>query len=207
MKSNTDYSSTFTACKNYCNSFIETLEKITGLSRRGIKGHLRTVTRHRHKVMIHCIRAGIPLRGLLHDLSKYSPSELIPSIKHYQGTRSPNEGEREHYGYSYAWMHHKGRNKHHFEYWTDYNPKTKTLSPVKMPLVYVKEMFCDRVAASKIYNGDKYTDSDPLDYFLKAKGRRVICPETSALLEKLLRMLESRGERYTFAYIRRLRKY
>lgn len=169
--------------------------------------HFRTVTNHRHMVMRHCIKAGIPIRGLLHDLSKYSPSEFIPGIKYYQGTRSPNEGEREAYGFSYAWMHHKGRNKHHFEYWTDYDPNTKLMSPVKMPLKYVKEMFCDRVAASKIYNGENYTDVEPLRYFMKAKGRRVIHPDTSALLEKLLRMLCAKGEDYTFDYVRRLRKY
>jgi hypothetical protein len=157
--------------------------------------------------MRHCVKAGIPIRGLLHDLSKYTPEEFIPSVMHYQGTRSPNEGEREEYGYSRAWMHHKGRNKHHFEYWTDYNTQTKLMSPVKMPLKYVKEMFCDRVAASKIYNGENYTDSEPLKYFLKAKGRRVIHPDTSVLLEKLLRMLCAKGEDYTFDYLRRLRKY
>lgn len=169
--------------------------------------HFKTITRHRHMVIHHCARAGIPIQGLFHDLSKYMPSEFIHGVMHYQGTRSPNEGEREAYGFSYAWMHHKGRNRHHFEYWTDYDPKTRLMSPVKMPLRYVKEMFCDRVAASKIYNGEGYTDHDALDYFLKAKGRRVIHPETSDLLEKLLRMLAVKGEDYTFAYIRRLRKY
>ena len=102
-------------------------------------------------------------------------------------------------------MHHKGRNKHHFEYWTDYDPKTRVMSPVKMPLRYVKEMFCDRVAAGKIYNGDKYTDADPLAYFNKGKATRSIHPETSDLLEKLLTMLRDKGEDRTFAYIRKLK--
>ncbi len=166
--------------------------------------HFRTITRHRHKVIAHCYRAGIFWQGLRHDLSKYSPAEFIPGAKYYTGTRSPNEGEREAYGYSLAWMHHKGRNKHHFEYWTDYYPPTKLVQPVKMPLRYVVEMFCDRVAASKIYQGEKYTDDAPLEYFLKAKHRRVIHPETSDLIEKLLRMLAEKGEDATFAYIRNM---
>ena len=170
--------------------------------------HFKTITRHRHMVMLNCVRAGIPVQGLKHDLSKYMPSEFLQGVLFYQnGRRSPNEGEREAYGYSYAWMHHKGRNRHHFEYWTDYDPLTKIMSPVKMPINYLKEMFCDRVAASKIYNGESYTDGDPLKYFLKAKKRRVIHPETSAMLERLLRMLEKKGERFTFAYIRRLKDY
>ena len=103
-------------------------------------------------------------------------------------------------------MHHKGRNKHHFEYWTDYNIQTKTIQPVKMPMNYVIEMFCDRVAASKIYMGDKYTDRSSLDYFLRAKGRMQIHPETSDELEFLLRMLDEKGEEETFKYIRSIKK-
>lgn len=171
---------------------------------KNIKGHFLTITRHRHEVMKNCIRAGIPIQGMLHDLSKYSPSEFIVGVKHYQGTRSPNEGEREDYGYSKAWMHHKGRNKHHFEYWTDYNPKTKTLSPVKMPLKYVIEMFCDRIAASKIYQGNKYTDQSPLQYYENGKTRRNIHPETADQIERLLKMLAEKGEKETFRYIRKM---
>ena len=76
--------------------------------------HFITVTRHRHKVFVHCVKVGIPLQGLLHDLSKYSLTEFVPGAKYYRGNRSPNEAEREDIGYSKAWMHHKGRNKHHF---------------------------------------------------------------------------------------------
>ena len=124
-----------------------------------IWGHFKTITRHRHQVIKHCKKAGILWQGLFHDLSKYSPSEFIVGAKFYQGTRSPNEMERKVFGYSRAWMHHKGRNKHHFEYWTDYNPETRMYGPVKMPIRYVKEMFCDRVAASKIYQGENYKNS------------------------------------------------
>lgn len=169
--------------------------------------HFKTITKHRHAVIKNCYYAGILWQGLRHDLSKYTPTEFIPGAIYYQGTRSPNEGEREAYGYSKAWMHHKGRNRHHFEYWTDYDMVTKKLAAVKMPVKYVKEMFCDRVAASKIYMGDKYTDSAPLEYFLRAKKTRLIHPETSQLLEKLLVMLSEKGEKKTFAYIRRLKDY
>lgn len=169
-------------------------------------GHFITITKHRHVVIKHCKKAGILWQGLRHDLSKYSPTEFLAGAKYYTGKRSPNEGERSEYGYSLAWMHHKGRNKHHFEYWTDYNPKTKVVEPVKMPVKYVAEMFCDRVAAGKIYNGSNYTDDSPLEYFLKAKSRRVIHPETSELLEELLTMLSKEGEDKTFAYLKKLVK-
>ncbi|MBP1544369.1 MAG: catalase [Oscillospiraceae bacterium] len=172
------------------------------MSLKGALGHFRTITKHRHKVISHCAKAGILWQGLRHDLSKYSPTEFLAGARYYQGTRSPNEAEREAYGYSKAWLHHTGRNRHHFEYWFDYDPVTKTNQPVKMPLNYVIEMFCDRVAASKIYQGKNYTDRHPLEYFLKAKGTRVIHKETSDFLEKLLTMLAEEGEKNTFFYIK-----
>ena len=100
-------------------------------------------------------------------------------------------------------MHHKGRNKHHFEYWTDYHPVTREIQPIKMPMNYVIEMFCDRVAASKIYLGKRYTDKEPLAYFMKGKNSRVIHPETTACIEKLLVMLAQKGEEATFDYIKK----
>lgn len=157
-------------------------------------------------VIRHCAKAGILWQGLRHDLSKYTPTEFLTGAKYYLGTRSPNEAEREAYGYSRAWLHHKGRNRHHFEYWFDYNPKERRNMPVKMPLKYVIEMFCDRVAASKIYQGENYTEDHPIEYFERGRTLRVIHHETSDLLERLLRMLSEKGEKDTFAYIRQYLK-
>lgn len=171
--------------------------------------HFKTITKHRHEVIRNCKKAGIFWQGLLHDLSKYSPTEFLQGAKYYQGTRSPNDKAREELGYSKAWMHHMGRNKHHFEYWRDYSPIHKGyMTPVKMPLNYVVEMFCDRVAASKIYQGKNYTDSSAYDYFMAAKHRRVgtINEETSDTLEELLFMLKNEGEEKTFSHIRKLIK-
>ncbi len=165
--------------------------------------HFRTITRHRHAVIRHCMRAGIGFQGLFHDLSKYTLTEFLPGARYYEdGHRSPNEKEREVRGYSTAWLHHKGRNRHHFEYWNDVNPATKTYEPVKMPLRYLTEMFCDRVAASKIYQGKAYNDGHPLAYFLRGNAAKKMHVETAAHLEKWLRMLESDGEDAVFRQIR-----
>ena len=84
-------------------------------------GHFKTITEHKIRVMRHCFDIGLYGQGLLHDLSKYAPVEFLNGCKYYQhGKRSPNNAEREDKGYSMAWMHHKGRNRHHYEYWTDY---------------------------------------------------------------------------------------
>lgn len=169
-------------------------------------GHLNTITRHRHAVIRHCAKAGILFQGLKHDLSKYSPTEFIPGVINYMGTRSPNEQERAKKGYSAAWLHHKGRNKHHFEYWTDYCPAEKRVMPVEMPVNYVAEMFCDRVAASKIYRGKDYTQDYPLEYFQRGKANRFINQKTSDLIEEWLIMLKEKGEAYTLRHIKSVLK-
>lgn len=169
-------------------------------------GHLHTVNAHRRLVRKYCFKLGIYRQGLMHDLSKYSPSEFIPGVKYYQdGHRSPNNAQREDEGVSKAWLHHKGRNKHHFEYWIDYDVdgSRTVLAGMKMPVKYVAEMFCDRIAASRIYNKEKYKDSDPLDYYIKGFGHYIMHPETDALLHKLLQMLADKGEEYTFEYIKK----
>ena len=168
--------------------------------------HFCTITRHKWIVMKNCFRIGLYRQGLLHDLSKYSPAEFKTGVLYYQGTRSPNAAEKEEKGYSEAWLHHKGRNKHHFEYWTDVSTAADhwQIVGVKMPVNYFAEMVMDRIAASKIYLGREYTDAAPYRYFSRSKDYLVMHPETKAMLERVLRMLMEKGERKTFAYLRYL---
>lgn len=168
--------------------------------------HFKTITKHRNLVCRYCLRLGLVGQGLMHDLSKYSPTEFWRGAKYYQGTRSPNDAERKATGLSLAWLHHKGRNRHHFEYWIDYviQPDGSVgFGGNRMPLRYVAEMFCDRVAASKVYLGDKYTDSAPYNYYAASKDRILIHPETGAEIEEMLRVLRDEGEEAAFAYVRR----
>ena len=166
------------------------------------KGHLHTINSHKVMVMKHCFKVGLYGRGLLHDLSKYSWTEFRVGIQYYQGTRSPNAAEREECGYSTAWMHHKGRNKHHFEYWTDLLPGTRTYGPVPMPTEYLVEMVMDRIAACKVYKGEAYTDGDALAYLQRARDTMLMHPETIEKLTFLLTMLRDSGEQETFRFIR-----
>ncbi len=165
--------------------------------------HLKTINHHKWLVMKHCFRCGLYKQGLLHDLSKYSWTEFSVGVKYYQGDRSPNTAEREAKGYTSAWLHHKGRNKHHLEYWIDYSLTPGVgIEGMEMPVKYVVEMFCDRVAACKNYHPKDYTDDSALKYYEKGKNKYPIHPNTRALLEKLLHMLAEEGEDATFAYIR-----
>ncbi len=164
--------------------------------------HFWTITRHRHAVLAGCFRVGLYYQGLTHDLSKYSPVEFWNGAKYFQGTRSPNTAEREDRGYSLAWMHHKGRNRHHFEYWTDLDLTTKRYAPVPMPRRYLVEMVMDRRAACLIYQGKNYTDASALEYFLRSKDRIEMHPQTQRELEYILTMLRDRGEKDTFQYLK-----
>lgn len=176
--------------------------------------HFLTVTEHKIEVMKGCFKVGLYRQGLLHDLSKYSPGEFLVGARYFQGDRSPNNAEREEKGYSSAWLHHKGRNKHHYEYWVDYNsaadlvrqgvkPEGDLTIPVKMPLKYLVEMMMDRIAASKIYNKGHYTDDLPLQYFMRSYEYIPMNEETKRLLYGLLRMLSVYGEEKTFRFIRK----
>lgn len=172
---------------------------------QNIIGHLKTIHEHKMGVMENCFRLGLYRQGLMHDLSKYAPTELFQGFKHYQGIKSPNFGERKEKGYSEAWMHHKGRNRHHIEYWNDYSLEhSDGMYPVEMPIRYVCEMMCDRISASKTYNKENYNDSKPLEYYMTSPEHHVIHPNTERLLLKLLKMLSTKGEDYTFRYMRHL---
>ncbi|MCH5249438.1 MAG: catalase [Lachnospiraceae bacterium] len=167
--------------------------------------HFKTITYHKYLVMKGCFKVGLYKQGLMHDLSKYSPTEFLVGARYYQGDRSPNNAEREDIGYSSAWLHHKGRNKHHYEYWIDYSSRDIPggMAPASMPNKYIIEMLMDRIAACKVYHGADYTDSDPLAYYERGRELSIMHEKTKKKLEFLLRMLADRGEDYTFRYIRR----
>ncbi len=162
--------------------------------------HFQTVRHHRALVRAYCFRVGLYWQGLVHDLSKYSPTEFFVGAKYFQGNRSPNNAEREAKGYSASWLHHKGRNKHHFEYWIDYDFKDgKVLGGMEMPVRYVVEMFMDRIAACRVYQKEAYTQASAWEYHKKSRHYHVIHPKSMAILEELLQLLAQKGEAIAFA--------
>ncbi len=165
--------------------------------------HFKTITRHRWLVRGGCFRIGLYWQGLIHDLSKYSPTEFSVGAKYYQGVRSPNAAERDDKGYSEAWMHHKGRNRHHYEYWTDMNKETRIYEPIPMPRKYLAEMVMDRRAACKVYEGKKYHPSSALEYFMRSRERELMHPKTKQELEYILVMLAEKGEKETFRFLKK----
>lgn len=180
-----------------------------------IKGHFMTITNHKILVTRTCFQVGLYKQGILHDLSKYHPLEFIAGVKYYQGTRSPIAREKELNGYSLGWLHHKGRNAHHFEYWIDYGispgshgkdasagkPKI-SLQGMKMSKKYVAEMIIDRISASKNYLKEKYTDDAALNYYMNGRDMMLIHEESDYLARYLLTMLAKHGEEYLLHYMK-----
>ena len=164
--------------------------------------HFKTITRHRWLVCKGCFKIGLYWQGLTHDLSKYSNAEFSVGARLWTGTRSPNSIERELNGYSEAWMHHKGRNKHHYEYWTDLSRSTGKYESFPMPRRYLAEMIMDRIAACKVYQGNEYTDASALCYFENSREKWLMCEELKQQLTFLLTMLKEEGEKNTFLYIK-----
>ncbi|MCR5279675.1 MAG: DUF5662 family protein [Lachnospiraceae bacterium] len=165
--------------------------------------HFKTITRHRHLVMKGCFKVGLYKQGLLHDLSKYSFTEFREGVKYYQGHRSPNVAERMDKGYSEAWMHHKGRNKHHFEYWSDYSIEPgERMVYMRMPRRYFVESVMDRIAACKVYKGKTYTDSAAYEYLTTRDSEGLMNPADFAELKRILKMLADKGEKETCLYLK-----
>ena len=156
-------------------------------------GHLHTINSHRFKVFILCSKAGIPLQGLTHDLSKYSPQEFFEGVKYYaHGAYSPIMNAKKENGYSKAWLHHKGRNKHHHEYWFDYEAPLK--APV-IPYKYAVEMICDMIAASKTYQKKNYTDMSAYYYWNKTRDSAMVNRKIQGFITEVLEALGAFGEK------------
>ena len=167
--------------------------------------HLKTVNTHRALVRKYCFACGLYRQGLTHDLSKYSPQEFLVSVRYFQGFRSPYTEEKERFGYSLGWLHHKGRNRHHWEYW--YDMLDGVWQPVEMPLPFVAEMVCDRIAACRVYEKEKYTQASPLAYYDLKNDGRYMHPKTAELLRSILVRIKDNGEEETFAWLKEQLKH
>lgn len=100
--------------------------------------HFQTITKHKIYVMRECFRVGLYRQGLLHDLSKYSWTEFRIGCRYLPGNTNPEQCRAGRKRIFIAWLHHKGRNKHHYEYWIDYNVNAgkdgRILTGMKMPV-------------------------------------------------------------------------
>lgn len=143
--------------------------------------YLKTVLLHKWYVFLECRRLGITWQGVMHDMSKLSPKEFFASARYYGG-----DGNAE-IPYMIAWMHHKGHNPHHWEYWVDWNTETGECILMQIPKRYLKETLADLIGASKAYNKGKFDRREPYDYFMAHAGNWRICREDYLWLERRLK--------------------
>jgi len=154
--------------------------------------HFKTVYNHKKFVYQECKACGITWQGITHDLSKFSPIEFTSSAKYFQGNRSPIDKEKEERGYSIAWLHHKGHNPHHWEWWIDFGKNGEIICNL-IPYKYVVEMICDWIGAGKAYIKDEWKESDPIDYYYKVRTGRHFHPRTEELIIKFLKCIRDNG--------------
>ena len=160
-----------------------------------IWNHFKTVCKHKYYVGKYCFMAGMPIRGILHDMSKFSPTEFIESVKYYQGNRSPIDACKEINGYSKAWLHHKGRNRHHYEYWQDNfdslaNSDFKGEHHLKMPFKDACELICDYLGAGQAYMGKNFTFKAEYEWWLNKISKPIAMnPHTKMFVNNVLYQL------------------
>ena len=154
--------------------------------------HTALVLRHKHKVFWHCVKCGLIWRGIVHDLSKFTPEEFFESVKYYQGNRSPIGVCRRETGMSRAWLHHKGRNKHHIEYWLDGDCAVTPMMPYK----YAVECVCDKLAATKTYAKKSYTKDMPLNHWYKYGNKVEGNPKTMKFIEEVFIDIAEHGDKH-----------
>jgi len=153
--------------------------------------HFKKVCIHKWWVFYYSCYLGIPFRGFFHDFSKFSPVEFFESAKFFVGTSSPINEAKKIQGLSYAWQHHKGRNPHHYEYWTDkYDDGTVAL---KMPFKYVLELVADYFAAGKTYNSPGFSFEQEYKWWQEHKDEKFMHPETKKLVSAIFELIKDNG--------------
>ena len=141
--------------------------------------------------MLECFKRGLIWRGLVHDLSKYFPSEFFPYARFFYSTdKKPRRDSTGYYKptntgnlkFDRAWLKHTRRNKHHWQYWAladDYEGNAL----FDMPDKYILEMFCDWLGAGRAQG----YESGSVDDWYKSNGPKLqLSKKTRAKIENIL---------------------
>lgn len=157
--------------------------------------HLYTIGIHKWYVFKVCKDLNILWRGITHDMSKFSYQEFIPSARYFHKGVSPLKVMKIKDGYCLAWNHHKGVNRHHWEWWLDCTEGN--LYSICPEWKDILEMFADWVGAGIAYNSGKFYQEEPLNYLLLRKDLNFMHP---LLLNCSLAFLSAMADRgYNFA--------
>jgi hypothetical protein len=131
------------------------------------------VLRHKWFVFVECWHAGIPVRGILHDLSKFLPSEFFAYAAYFYGP----EARKDSAAFDLAWLRHQKRNPHHWQWWLLPLDDGGT-NALPMSQGARLEMLCDWTGAGRAYGGN-----GTLAWYAKNCDRMVLNADTRAWVE------------------------
>lgn len=166
--------------------------------------YLRYLLRHRWFVMLACFREGLYWQGLIHDWSKFLPSEFVPYARYFYGPQ-PDINQPDDHWYFYdkakhaepfnaAWLAHQHRNPHHWQHWVLREDSGATIA-IPMPHKYRVEMLCDWQGAGRAIHG-RYDATDPYSetrqWYKKNAGKMLLHDDTRTWVEAALGI--ERGE-------------
>lgn len=155
--------------------------------------HFNYTTRHKFYVMIECFKRGLILRGLAHDLSKYTPSEFAGYANFFfnpDGTRKAHTdlNSREvKKAFDDAWDHHQYMNDHHWQFWIRLSGE-----PNEMSKEATDEMICDWIGAAKA-NYQNEPDI-PLPWYIQKESGLVLHENTRKYIEEQIGFVRSSND-------------
>lgn len=133
--------------------------------------YIRYLVLHKWFVLVEGRRLGVPLwRLLMHDLSKLLPGEFLPYARHFYNPDGSKRGKFADPAFDIAWLKHKSRNRHHWEWWVYWENGEPVAIP--MPEQVMLEMVADWRAVSRFYG------TDPGEWFTKNKDNIILAKST-----------------------------
>jgi hypothetical protein len=160
--------------------------------------YLRYVLRHKWYVFIECCKLGIPWLGIIHDWSKFLPSEFIPYARHFYGGKHDIQRDATGYykpvdtgdpAFDWGWFLHAKRNRHHWQWWVLPTGDPTEDKVLRMPLRYMKEMLADWRGAGKALG-----TPDTQAWYLKHNWSMRLTAETRIWLMGQLGIVNSLAE-------------
>jgi hypothetical protein len=159
-----------------------------GLLKRHLK-YASYVVRHKWFVLVECVKLGIPLRGLLHDLSKLRPSEWFPYVEFFYGNHHDDSerGQQVQKDFDIAWLLHQKRNPHHWQWWL-LPEDSGDVKVFEMPMGVRKEMLADWRGAGKAQG--KKGPGACIEWYVNNKSKMTLGTETQKWIERQLGTLK-----------------
>lgn len=171
--------------------------------------YLKYVLRHKYYVALFLLDQQFTLgnlyRAIVHDLSKFRPSEWNPYANFFYGQNAGKKPEEianlerisfnlgiprksrdeERAEFNTAWLHHQKRNKHHWQYWMMTFDHGGTIC-LPMPEKYIQEMIADWHSAGFCITGKH----EYKEWYRKQQNKIQFHPETRKRVDSLLLGIE-----------------